>query len=258
MMSVGYRFFLAGLLLLGYCRLRNIPLSFTVKEHAFIAIQGLLLFSTSYWLVYVSEIYLTSGLVAVGFSTLIFFNIFLAAIFLEQSVSSLVVLGALFGLMGTAIIYKPELNALSFSDDSFKGLVYCFLGVLFASSGNVMSAFNQQRKLPVIQTNAFGMFYGAIYMLILGIISGKSCVFDVSFSYVVSLFYLTIFGSIIAFTSYLTLIGRVGAGKGAYAILSVPVVAIFLSVFFEEYAFTWYSVTGISLIIGGNMMALKK
>lgn len=258
MVSVGYRFFLAGLLLLGYCKLRNISLEFTRREHVLMAIQGFLLFSNNYWLVYVAEIYLTSGLVAVGFSTLIFFNIFLAAIFLKQKVSKRVFFGALCGLLGTAIIYKPELEVLSFADDSFKGLVYCFLGVLFASSGNVMSAFNQQKKLPVIQTNAFGMFYGAIYMLVIGAISGKPFVFDTSLPYVVSLFYLTIFGSIIAFTSYLTLIGRVGAGKGAYVILSVPIVAIFLSVLFEGYHLTWYSIIGISLIVGGNVFALKK
>ena len=257
MMSVGYRFLLAGIILLGYCKLKGIQLTFTVREHLFIALQGFLLFSTNYWLVYLAELHLTSGLVAVGFSTLIFFNIFFASLFLNQRVAATVIIGAVLGLAGTAVIFKPELASFSFSDDSFKGLTFCMIGVLLASLGNVASAFNQQMKIPVIQTNAFGMFYGAIYMLLLGLITGKALVFDWSPDYVLSIIYLTIFGSIIAFGSYLTLIGNIGAGKAAYAILTIPVVAIWLSIIFEGYLLSIYSVVGILMIIGGNVLALK-
>ncbi len=258
MMSVGYRFFLAALILLAYCKLRGSNLTFSLKDHFWIGLQGLLLFSTNYWLVYLSELYLTSGLVAVGFSTLIFFNIFFAAILLNQKVVPEVFVGAILGLAGTAVIFKPELESFSFSDDTFKGLVYCMLGVFFASLGNVASAYNQQKQIPVIQTNAFGMLYGAIYMLILGFTTGKEFVFDYSTEYVASLIYLTLFGSIAAFGSYLTLVGRIGAGKAAYAILTIPVVAITLSVLFEGYSLSGYSIIGILMIIGGNVLALKK
>jgi len=193
----------------------------------------------------------------VGFSTLIFFNIFFASLFLNQRVTAAVIIGAVLGLAGTAVIFKPELETFSFSDDSFKGLVFCLIGVLLASLGNVVSAYNQQNKIPVIQTNAFGVFYGAIYMLLLGLITGKEFVFDWSPDYVLSIIYLTIFGSIVAFGSYLTLIGNIGAGKAAYAILTIPVVAIWLSIIFEGYRLSIYSVVGILMIIGGNVLALK-
>ena len=258
MMSVGYRFALAGLILLSFCAIRGVNLSFSIRQHGLIAAQGFLLFSTNYWLVYISELYLTSGLVAVGFSTLIFFNLFFASIFLRQKVNLVVVIGAVLGLAGTAIIFKPELETFNFSDDSFKGLVYCFLGVLFASLGNVFSAYNQKLNIPVMQTNAFGMLYGGIYMLVLGAATNKQFLFDWSLEYVLSIVYLTLFGSIVAFGSYLTLIGRIGAGKAAYAILTIPVVAIWLSVVFENYHLSLYSISGIGLILGGNFLALKK
>jgi len=258
MMSVGYRFLLAGLILLAYCRLRGYSLNFNLSQHFWIAFQGFLLFSTNYWLVYEAELYLTSGLVAVGFSILIFFNLFFSAIFLQQRVSWMVLIGAIMGLAGTAVIFKPELEIFSFSDDSFKGLVFCLLGVLFASLGNVVSARNQKKDLPVIQTNAFGMFYGAIYMILLGVFTGKQFVFDTSMAYITSIIYLTLFGSIFAFGSYLTLIGKIGAGKAAYVILTIPVVAIWLSVMFEGYDLTVYSIVGIFMIIGGNVLALRK
>ena len=258
MLSVGYRFFMAAIILLAYCKIRSEGLRFTIKEHLFIALQGFLLFSTNYWLVYLAELYLTSGLVAVGFSTLIFFNIFFSSLFLNQRVAKSVFVGAILGLLGTAIIFWPELEGFSFSSDSFKGLVYCMTGVLFASLGNVTSAYNQKIRIPVIQTNAYGMLYGALYMLLLGWLTGKTFNFDTSTPYVLSITYLTIFGSIVAFGSYLTLIGKIGASKAAYAILTIPVVAITLSVLFENYTITAYSLFGIAMIIGGNVLALKK
>ena len=258
MMSVGYRFLLAGLILLGFCKYKGYNLKFSFSEHLLITLQGFLLFSTNYWLVYLAELSLTSGLVAVGFSTLIFFNILFAALFLGQKVSLWVIMGAVIGLLGTGIIFKPELETFSLSDEAFKGMVFCMLGVLLASLGNVASAYNQKKEIPVIQANGYGMFYGAIYMLLLGVFSGKEFLFDWSTPYVISIIYLTIFGSIVAFGSYLTLIGNIGAGKAAYAILTIPVVAIFLSVIFEGYQLTSYSAVGIFMIIGGNLMALKK
>lgn len=102
------------------------------------------------------------------------------------------------------------------------------------------------------------MYYGAIYMLVLGLLTGKEFVFDDSAGYIISLIYLTLFGSIAAFGSYLTLIGRVGAGKAAYAILTIPVVAITLSVIFENYEMSPYSAIGIVMIVSGNVLAMRK
>ena len=58
MVSVVYRFALAALLLLIYCRMAGLKMRFTLKEHLFLALQGGLLFSLNYWLVYLAEVYL--------------------------------------------------------------------------------------------------------------------------------------------------------------------------------------------------------
>ena len=84
MVSVAYRFFLAAVLLLGFCKSAGKPLRFTFGIHATIALQGVCLFSINYWLFYLSELYLTSGLVAVIFSTLVIMNIINEALFLKK------------------------------------------------------------------------------------------------------------------------------------------------------------------------------
>ena len=65
--SVGYRFALAGGVLMIYSRIRGLNLKFSIKNHMFIVFQGACLFGINYWLVYMAEEQLTSGLVAVIF-----------------------------------------------------------------------------------------------------------------------------------------------------------------------------------------------
>ena len=70
-LSVAYRFFLASALLFIYSVWKGLPLRFSTRQHAFMAMQGLFLFSVNYILVYIAEGFVTSGLVAVIFSSII-------------------------------------------------------------------------------------------------------------------------------------------------------------------------------------------
>ena len=258
LLSVCYRFALAGVILLIYSKIRGLKLGFTPGQHMFMAMQGALLFGGNYWLVYISESYITSGLVAIAFSTLIFMNILFNFLFLGNPVNRKLIFGALLGVSGTIIIFHQELSTLSFEDEVFKGLVFCISGVVLASLGNITSAFNQKQNLPVIQTNAYGMLYGGTLMFLIALVSNKPLVIDTSLPYLASLAYLTIFGSIIAFSTYLTLVGRMGADKAAYVIVSLPVIAIIISAIFEDFNVTLYTLTGMLLIVLGNGMALRK
>jgi len=144
------------------------------------------------------------------------------------------------------------------SDKGLFGLCIGFVSVLLASFGNITSARNTKNNIPVIQANAFGMTYGAILLALVATASGKEFSFIISVPYIGSLFYLAIFGSIIAFGSYLTLVGSIGADKASYAIMVVPVVALLISSFFEGYAWNFSAVSGLFLVAAGNFLALKK
>ena len=107
--------------------------------------------------------------------------------------------------------------------DTWRGLWMCLLATWFASIGNIISARNQHNGIPVVQTNAWGMAYGALIMAVFALASGVPFNYDTSFSYSLSLIYLAVFGSILAFGAYLTLVGRIGADKAAYAAVLFPV-----------------------------------
>ena len=257
LVSVFYRFLLAAIILLAYSRLVGMNLKYSAKQHFFMALLGLLLFGINYWLVYLAEIHLKSGLVAVVFSTIIFLNIFNGALFLKSKIRLNVLFNSVLGFIGIALVFKEELIGFTFSSGESSALLLAGISVIIASFGNITSAYNQKNKLPVIQTNAFGMLYGSLLMLLLALITGKSFTFDFSLPYIGSLMYLAIFGSVIAFGSYLTLLGKIGADKSAYVTLVFPIIALILSTLFENYEWSAYAIIGVILITIGNYMVLK-
>ncbi len=258
MVSVGYRFALAALLLLLWCRMRDLPMLFTRKDHLFIALQGTFLFCFNYLLFYLAELHLTSGLAAVIFSTILLMNMVNGAIFLKTPLDIRVIAGGILGLSGIVLVFLPELTSFSLSSAKVRGILLCILATYFASLGNILSARNQKNHLPIIQTNGFGMAYGAVIMLALAFCTGKTFQFVQTFEYLGSLIYLSIFGTIIAFGCYLALIGNIGADRAAYATLLFPLVALAISTFWEGYEWTGSALFGVGLILCGNLLMIRR
>lgn len=257
LVSVVYRYLLAGVLMLSFCVVTKKKMKFSLKDHGYMALQGFLLFGVNYWLVYEAEVYLASGLIAVAYSTLVFLNSGFGAVFLRRAIDKSILMAALFGLTGTILIFSNEFMGLTFSRETLIGTVITILSVVIASLGNITSARNSANNIPVIQANAYGMLYGGIWMFVLALILGRPFNFDPSASYMISLLYLTVFGSIVAFGTYLTLISRVGADKAAYALVIIPVIAIGISSVFENYQMTVYAAIGVVLILIGNVLAIR-
>ena len=256
--SLVYRFALASVILLLFCLLTRRSLKFSVAQQGFIALQGLCLFSTNYLIFYWATDLLTSGIVALLFSTVILMNIVNGAIFMGTRVSQSVVLGACIGIAGIGVIFWSEVGAVQNTADTWRGLWMCLLATFLASIGNILSARNQKQGIPVVQTNAWGMFYGALIMAIYAFFSGASFDYEPTLSYSLSLVYLSVFGSILAFGCYLTLIGRIGADKAAYAAVLFPVIALGISTLFEGYQWTLLAVFGFALVLLGNYLVLAK
>jgi drug/metabolite transporter (DMT)-like permease len=256
--SVAYRFLLAALVLFIYMKLRGLKGKFTLEEHLFMGLQGLMLFSINYILVYFSELYITSGMVSVLFSSIIVFNVIFGALLLRNPVRGSVLLGSLVGILGLALIFWPEMQGVDLSGQRTLGLGLGLISACSASLGNIISARNQRAGLPVIQANAFGMLYGSLFTFGVALVRGVPFAFDASPAYISSLLYLAVFGSVIAFGSYLTLLGRIGADRAAYATVLFPVIALALSVLFEGLTLTdWLQFAGIALVLLGNVLVIN-
>ena len=112
--------------------------------------------------------------------------------------------------------------------------------------------------MPVLPATAWGMFYGSSFMLVLALVQGQTFNFSFTFEYISSLLYLSIFGSVIAFGCYLTLLARIGAHKASYATIMFPAVAVVISSFVEGFIWDSYTFVGLSLMLAGNLVVLAK
>lgn len=256
LLSVSYRFALAALLLQAYCLLTGKRMRFSLNDHLYMVLLGASLFGLNYWLFYMVTEHLTSGLVAVTFSTVVLMNALNGRLFLGNRIQSHVVAAAVIGLTGIALVFREEILNFSLGSKTSFALGMAFLATYSASLGNIVSVRNQRSGVPVLQANAYGMAYGGVLMFGFALINGNSVSFDWSFPYLASLIYLAVFGSIAAFGAYLTLVGRLGAEKAAYASLLFPIVALQLSVWFEDYQWTMQSMMGLLLILLGNLIIL--
>jgi len=258
MVSVLYRFIAAAMILMVYCKLAGLKMRFHRKDHVFMAAQGLVLFSVNYWLIYLAEVHVTSGLVAVIFSSIVFMNMVNGALLMGSPIRSSVAMGGGIGILGIILVFWPEISSFNLSDRAAFGILLAIMSTFMASLGNIISAHHQKYNLPVIQTNAYGMAYGAVIIGILAIVSGKSFRFEMSIAYLGSLFYLAVFGTVIAFGCYLKLIGKIGADRAAYATMLFPIVALGISTFYEGYRWSAHNVIGMVLVLLGNGLVINK
>jgi drug/metabolite transporter (DMT)-like permease len=255
--SVTWRFLLASVLLFAWARARGMRLQFSPREHAWIALQGLLLFCMNYIPTYLAELTLASGLVAVVFSLLAVGNVIGMRVFFGQPVRASALLGGLFGITGVALLFWPDLRAFVGGNASLVGLGLALLGTASASLGNMAAAHNQRSGLPVIPVIAWAMLYGSICDAAWAALTGQAFVIGTTAPYLLSLLYLSVFGSVLAFAAYLTLMSRVGADRAGYALVSVPVVALAISSGLEGLHWTPLMWAGVALVLVGNVLVLR-
>jgi len=255
--SVFYRYTLAALSLFAWCKWTGLNLKFSASAHVRFVLLGLLLFGLNYIVTYHAQQYITSALTAICFSTMLWMNMINSRIFFGVRISRKIIAGSMIGVAGIVILFLPQVETMSLSDATVYGAGLCVIGAFLASLGNMVSQGAQREGLPVIQSNAWGMFYGAIVTGSIAFGQGSTFNFEWTTSYIVSLIYLAIFGSIIAFGSYLKLLGRIGAHKAGYAMVMFPVVALIVSFLFEGLELGWNILTGIGLVLIGNMLILR-
>jgi len=256
--SIAWRFLLASLMLFIWCYVRGLNLSFSWREHASWLLLGFFLFCINYVCAYFGTFYLASGLVCLIFSTLTLFTVFNGFIFFNKPIRLPILIGAIVGIFGLSIIFSNEISNTQWSLETgiVKGFLWMLLATFFASIGMLLSGQLQARKMPLVQSNAFSMLYGAIIIVAYVSISDISFSLSTSYSYIVSLIYLALVASVIGFGVYLKLVGNIGADKASYVNIFTPTIALLLSTFFENYQWSWTGLIGVVLIIFGNIIVL--
>ncbi|GAB2918125.1 DMT family transporter [Rheinheimera gaetbuli] len=254
--SLLYRFALSALLMWLFCWWRRLPMRFSTKDHGFIALLALFNFALNYILIYQAQQYLTSAMTAIAFTTMLLMNIVNTRLFFGMPVAKRIYFGALMGIAGIVVLFYPDLDGLDFSNASLLGLILVLGSALSASLGNMASVRNSRAGLPITQVNAWGMLYGTIGLLLLVLINGTPFTFSTTPAFIISLLYLAVFGSVIAFATYFALLKGMGPEKASYTIVLFPLVAVVLSTLFEDFVWTGYTFAGFALVLAGNALVL--
>lgn len=257
--GVAIRFTLAGLIGLAWAAWRGPRWRVTPREHAMLAFQGIFMYSVSYFCVYHAERHVPSGLVAVGYSASPLVNGLIAHRLWGTALTPRFVAGGVLGVVGVALIFWPEFDAMGTAGAGGSvglGLAFTVGAVLLSSVGSLATSRNQALGLPFWAALGWGMLYGAALSWVVVLTLGQPLRLPASPAWWLSLTYLVLAGSVIAFACYLALQHRLGPGKASMTGVATPVLALMVSALFEGYRPDALVFAGVALAVAGNVLSL--
>ena len=258
LVSVFYRFLIASIIIFIYLIFKKKNLKFSLNYHIWFLFFGICLYSLNYVFFYLSNTYLISAFPAIVFSTVVIMNILGEGFYFKKKPSLKTLLGAIIGMIGIMIIFNDEVFNFSLTNGTHVGLFLALLGTFCASTGNMVHQRNLNNSFPLLPTIAFAMLYGSLITFIITQIRGTELLFEFTFSYIASLAYLSIVGSIFAFIFYLSLLERVGAGRAGYVGVVMPVLALLISTVFEGLEWQLDLVIGLPILIVGAVLVINQ
>lgn len=257
LVALSYRFLLAafvmcvGLVLTG--RWRPIPW----RHQKWLAVMGFCIFSMNFLCFYLAAYYLPSGLLSVIFSTAAIFGAVNAWIFFRKPIEGRVILAAVLGIAGLAMLLLPEMDSGATRRAPLWAFLLPFLGTFFFSLGNIASArLSERYELPNIVGQ--GMIWGALWLVAASVIAGESFTIPRSIPFWGGVVYLALIASLLAFLTYLSLVNRVGPARASYATVLFPILAMIVSTYAEGYEWTTLSFVGLALALGGTVVSFAQ
>ena len=255
--SVSYRFLIAGAAMMAIARATGAGLGIGRSGHGLAALLGVLQFVLNYNLVYLAELYITSGLAAVVFALLVVPNAALARAFFGQRVSAGFAAGSAVAMAGVALLFVQEVRLSAVPTGAIlAGLGFTLLAVLAASVSNVMQLSTAMKARAIAPMLGWAMLYGAsIDAIIAWAVAGPPVV-ETRLGYWLGLLYLGVVASALAFWLYYGIIRRIGPAKAAYSGVLIPVIAMAISTAAEGYRWSILALAGGALAVAGLIIAL--
>lgn len=252
--AVFYRFLMASvvtlIVLASLRRLRKLSL----KQHGWLVLQGLTLYSVNFLLIYRAAESMTSGLLAVVFSLAALFNAVNGWLWLRLKPTARLYPAVALGITGVALLFWHDLQLGNATGAS---ILFAAAGTFWFSMGNLVSIKVRLAEIPLLVANAWAMVYGALILGLWCLFQGVEWVVPATATFWGATVFLAVPGSIIAFYSYITVIQTLGAEKAGYATVLFPVVALSVSTWLEGFEWTITAVLGAILAILGNYVLFR-
>jgi len=253
------RFGVAGLLLYSWLRLRGMPRPPPVEWAGSAAVGGLLLVGGTGAVAW-AEQWIPSGLAALIVTIVPVWMVLLDWLRPDgRRPTPPVVAGLLLGFCGVALLIGPvELGGGGRMQYLGAGAV--LFGTISWATGSVLGSGLPHPGAPRMAA-ALQMSMGGLLLLVLGTVAGEWGRIDpsgISSRSILSLAYLIVFGSIIAFAAYVYLLKvSTPARVGSYAYVN-PVVAVFLGWALADEPVTVRTLAAAAIIITGVVLIVTR
>jgi drug/metabolite transporter (DMT)-like permease len=261
--SVVYRFALASSVLFAICIGRGIKLHLPWRTQKWVMLQGVATFGLSYICTYQAEEVVVSGLVAVLFALMVFWTPLLGRVFYGTPIAPRTWGAGAVATGGVALLFYHSIGA-AWRDVQAGGSGHFLLGVVLAlvatiasSAGSIVVGKVREQSGNVMLTTAWSMFWGTLLVAVYAVATGQRFMLPPTLSYTLGLLYLAIFGSVIAFLAYFTLINRIGPQKAVYIGVITPVLSVLLSIQLEHYRPGPVEFLGMILCLASVAWALR-
>jgi drug/metabolite transporter (DMT)-like permease len=257
--SVAYRFAIAAVAMALVAGFKGDSLRLGGKGLAAALFLGFFQFSVNFNAVYLAERHITSGVVATVFALLLIPASLLGWALLGQRPTRRFAWSSLVAVAGMALLFVHELHEHSASARQIvAGIALTLCGMLGAAIANVAQARPEIRQFPLFGLLAWSMAAGAVIDAIFAFLLAGPPVIDPRPAYWLGLVYLALAASVLTFSLYYPVVRKIGPAKAAYSSVVVPIIAMGFSTWIEHYQWTWLTVAGALLALGGMAGAMSR
>lgn len=255
--SVAWRFALATPAMFALALGMRLPLAMPSRSHGLALAMGLFQFCGNYSFVYLAELHLTSGIVALLIGLMLVPNALLGRALLGQPITRRFVVGSAIAIAGITLLLVNEAQVAPLGGNVLLGTVLALVAMLAASIANVIQAGPAGKAVPLVSLLAWSMLYGTGMDMSLAWMVDGPPVLPAGAAYWLGTAWLAVVGSVVTFPLYYDLVRKLGAGRAAYNGVLVVVIAMVISTLFEDYRWTPLAVAGASLSMAGLVVALR-
>lgn len=255
--SIIYRFSLAAVLVFGWLAVTRRRIALTRAQHLAAFGQGLFTFAIDYGMVYAAEQRVPSAVVAITFAALSLCTLILFRVFVGRRAAPLAWLGSALGVVGVGCLFAEQLARAPIAAHAAIGLVFAVIGMLAAAIGNVFAWRQERAGGEVVPTTAWSMAYGVGLLVIWALVTRAPIGFDFSAKYLLSLIYLAVFGSVIAFLVYYALARRRSYALASYVSALTPPTAMLASTIFEGVRWGPLALFGLAVVLAGQLLLIR-
>lgn len=256
LVSVAYRFLLSATIMCGGLMLAGRWRALPLRDQPRAALIGGCLFSMNFVCFYAAARYIPSGILSVVFATASVFGAINGRLFFAAPLERRVIGAAALGLVGLGLLLWPELTMAGRPAPPWWAVALPFLGTFLFSLGSLVSARLAQEQ-PLVNVVAQSMCWGAAILVLACLVSGQDFVLPARASFWLTLGFLSVVSSVVAFLAFMALARQVGGARASFATMLIPIVAMGISSLGEGYDWTAMSAAGLVLALLGTRIALK-